>query len=478
MISAALRIPSLRPLFNLYSVVVFFGITYLVLTNCLAILWGNETGLPVLYLMMLVQLAPIFFALSRRHFTYLAFIMIYHFVQLSIPKWILFQDNPKLAQAFPEVVAAMKEQILCTLLLILVYQASRLFLFMGVTEREKFNAMALTRPQVLALCVYVIFVPLFTERLPAWFLSIHFLLFSADLALLFTSVYTGNRWIVEITKIAAVINSIIYFLQLGMMTLMGALVSIGVLVCCLKKKFWMLPFFILAVLTMSAIQTVKGSYRAVIFSEAGAELGLSERIGLLVELFDAKYFQDSDVDLEDDGMGGKKEETVSSAITAGFMRVGDDSLERVLSQTPAKVPFWEGETYSSIPFLFIPRVLWPDKPTRHFWNRFGRTYGVIDNEDYETSVSVSYLAEAYMNFGFTAMYIVAMLVGLLIALVERSAFYILGGHYYFPYIVLLSPLASPASDLGSILNSLWMIYSFFLVGRPFFSRMAKRDEYS
>jgi hypothetical protein len=478
MASAALRVPSLRPIFNPYSVVVAFGVAYVAVTNGLAILWGDETGLPVLYLMMLVQLGPILFALSRRHFTYLAFIMIYHFVQLSIPKWILFQDNPKLAQAFPEVVASMREQILCTLLLILVYQASRMFLFFGVTEREKFNAMALTRPQVLALCAYVIFVPLFTQSLPAWFLSIHFLLFSADLVLLFTSVYTGNRWVVEITKITAVLNSIYYFLQLGMMTLMGALVSIGVLVCCLKKRFWVLPFFVFAVFAMSALQTVKGSYRAVIFSEAGAELGLFERIGFLVELFDAKYFQNSEVDLDDDGVVEKKEETVSTALTSGFMRVGDDSLERVLSMTPSKVPFWEGQTYSSIPFLFIPRVLWPDKPTRHFWNRFGRTYGVIDSEDYETSVSVSYLAEAYMNFGFTAMYLVAMFVGLLIALVERSAFYILGGHYYFPYIVLLSPLASPAIDLGSILNSLWMLYAFFLVGRPIFSRMAQRDEYS
>jgi hypothetical protein len=479
MTSAVLRQPDVRSLFNLYTVSSLGIIAYLALTAYLRIIWGDTSGTPYLFLLMLVQLTPIVIALTRRHFTYLAFIMIYHFIQLSISKWILFRDNPKLVETFPEVLQAIQEQIACTVIIILVYHACRAFLFGGMAERERFNVLTLSRPQVVLLCSYVLFVPLFLHHLPAWFLSIHFLLLSADLALLFTSNYPGNRWIVEGTKVAAVITSVTYFLTTGMMTLMGSLVSIGVLVSCLKKKFWPLPFIVLLVMGMSAIQTVKGPFRVIIFSDMGQELGYGERLAALGELLDVKYLQDDGDDFEDDGGDGEREkETIAGNLISGFMRAGDDSLERVLANTPSKIPFWEGETYMGIPFMFIPRALWPDKPSRHFWNKFGRSYGVLDAEDYQTSVTVSYLAEAYMNFGFTAMYIVSMLVGLLIAVVERSAFYILGGNYYFPYIVLMTPLASPGSDLGSMLNSLWVIYMLFIVGRPFLLKMAQRDEYS
>jgi hypothetical protein len=228
---------------------------------------------------------------------------------------------------------------------------------------------------------------------------------------------------------------------------------------------------------MSAIQTVKGPFRAIIFSEVGESMGSWERFLVLGELLSARYIDEEDPDLFEDEED-KKDDGFGAGLISGFMRAGDDSLERVLSMTPSKVPFWKGETYESIPFMFIPRALWPDKPSRHFWNKYGRVYGVLDNEDYQTSVGVSYLAEAYMNFGFSGMYLVAVIIGFLFALVERSAFFILNGYFYFPYVVLLTPLLMPGSDMGSMLNSLWVIYMVFLIGRPILSRMAQRDEYS
>jgi hypothetical protein len=160
------------------------------------------------------------------------------------------------------------------------------------------------------------------------------------------------------------------------------------------------------------------------------------------------------------------------------MRAGDDSMERVLEYTPERVPFWEGETYASIPFMFIPRALWPDKPTRHFWNKFGRTYGVLSTEDYETSVGISYLAEGYVNFGYHGMYIVAFLVGFLIAICEKYAHVVLGGYFFFPFIILLTPLLAPATDMGSILQSLWILSMFLFAARPVLLTMARRDDYA
>ncbi|MBY0369245.1 hypothetical protein K2X33_01070, partial [bacterium] len=326
---------------------------------------------------------------------------------------------------------------------------------------------------------YVIFVPLFMDYLPSWVLSIHFLLLSADLVLLFTSHSPGNQIIIVVTKAAAILGSAVYFLQTGMMTLMGALVSLIAIMCCLKRRFQLLWVVVAAVMLMSAVQTVKGPFR-VIIGDPVENYSTLERLGILWELLYMKYFDEVDMEFDDDDEedGTSRVEDISSNLISGFLRAGDDSMERVLANTPSKVPFWNGESYASIPFMFIPRALWPDKPSRHFWNKFGRVYGVLSSEDYQTSVGVSYLAEAYMNFGFQGMYLCAMLVGLLFALVERSSVYLLGGYYYLPYMTLLTPLLAPALDLGSMLNSLWMIYAVFLVGRPMLLQMAQRDDYS
>ncbi len=478
MAGATLRKAGVLPLFNPYTLVAILVLGYLAMSVYIRILWGARTGIEYLYLLILLQAVPVFIAFTRRHFTYIAFIMVFHFFQLSLPKWFLFQENPLLVQTFPEVLTAIQEQTFCTLILILVYYACRNFLFSAVAEKERFQLLTLTRAQVVALSCYVLFVPLLLHRLPAWFLSIHFLLLSADLILLFSAQSPGNRGIIVFTQIAAVIGAFNYFLVSGMMTLMGALVSLVVLVLCLKKRFSGLFLVVAAVILLSAIQTVKGAYRMVI-REPSIQLTTSERIGVLWELLSAKYIEGEETEVdEDDEEESDKKEDIGSNLISGFMRAGDDSLERVLAATPNKVPFWGGETYTIIPYMFIPRAFWADKPSRHFWNKYGRLYGVLSPNDYQTSVGVSFLAEAYMNFGLHGMYLVSVIVGFLIAFVERSSFYILGGYFYFPYIVLLTPLLAPGSDLGSILNSLWVIYIVFLIGRPLLLGMAQRDEYS
>lgn len=477
MSGAVLRKPTILPLFNVYTVAGLIAIAYLTVSVYLRLLWGADSGIEYLYYLMLIQLTPVMVAFTRRHFTYISFIMIFHFFQLSLPKWFLLQEDPLLMVNAPEMLLAIKEQIFCTSIIILVYYACRNLLFSAVSEKERFQLLTLSRLQVYFLAAYVLFIPMFLDRFPAWFLSLHFLLLSADVVLLFTSNSPGNEWLMRFTKTAALLGAFNYFLKYGMMTLMGALVSLGALVSCLKKQYKVLSVIVLGVLLMSAIQTVKGPFRVIINSEVGESLPTWDRLLVLGELLGAKYLDDEDTELFDEE-DDKKDESLGSGLISGFMRAGDDSLERVLAMTPSKVPFWKGETYESIPFMFIPRALWPDKPSRHFWNKYGRVYGILDTEDYQTSVGVSYLAEAYMNFGFSGMYLIAVLMGLLFSVVERSAFYILNGYFYFPYIVLLTPLLMPGTDLGSMVNSLWVIYLVFLLGRPVLTRMAQRDEYS
>ncbi len=472
--NAALRKPTILPLFNVYTLAGILVVVYIAVTLFLRMLWRDKPGIEYLYFLTLLQWIPVIIAFTRGHFTYLSFIMVFHFFQLSLPKMFLFAENENLLQTSPYILEAIKEQILCTTIIILVYYSCRAFFFSASAEKEKFQLLTLSRAQVVILSCYVLFVPLFLHKLPAWFLSVHFLLLSADIVLLFTASSPGNEYLVFFTKTAAILGSFNYFLNTGMMTLMGAIIYLCALVACLKKRYTVLSLIVFAVVGMSAIQTVKGAYRQLIFENWTATT--KERLLYLGELLYAKYVEDEDAEIDEED--ADKIDDIGTTLISGFMRAGDDSLERVLEATPSRVPFWKGETYMSIPFMFIPRAFWHDKPTRHFWNKYGRVYGILSEDDFDTSVGISFLAEAYMNFGYTGMYVLSMVMGLLFVLVEKSSFYIMGGYFYFPYIVLLTPLLAPGSDLGSMLNSLWVILAVFAFGRSILLHMARRDDYT
>ncbi|MBY0371930.1 hypothetical protein K2X33_14690, partial [bacterium] len=151
MSSAVLRKPAILPLLNLYTISVLLVIVYLAMSVWLNVLWVGGSGLEYLYYLMLIQAVPVVIAFTRRHFNYIALIMIFHFVQMSLPKWLTINENPKILETFPETVSALQEQAFCTLIMILVYYAARRFMFATVAEKERFQLLTLTRAQVVVL---------------------------------------------------------------------------------------------------------------------------------------------------------------------------------------------------------------------------------------------------------------------------------------------------------------------------------------
>ncbi len=81
--------------------------------------------------------------------------------------------------------------------------------------------------------------------------------------------------------------------------------------------------------------------------------------------------------------------------------------------TPDMVPFLNGESYSVIPQLLIPRIFLPGKVTSHFGNQLlALHYGISDNEeDVVTSVGFGLICEAFANFGYLGCVIVPILLG-------------------------------------------------------------------
>ncbi len=68
--------------------------------------------------------------------------------------------------------------------------------------------------------------------------------------------------------------------------------------------------------------------------------------------------------------------------------------------TPYQVPYWRGETYQTLLWTFVPRFLYPNKPTKTLGNEFGHRYDIIAEEDTWTSINLPHqVIEMFVNFG-------------------------------------------------------------------------------
>jgi hypothetical protein len=88
------------------------------------------------------------------------------------------------------------------------------------------------------------------------------------------------------------------------------------------------------------------------------------------------------------------------------------AFSQVNVMTPTVVPFWNGESYSSIIYKIIPRFLYPDKPNENMGQLFGHKYNFLANDNLTTSMNAPILTEAYMNFGYLGFYIVIIIMAL------------------------------------------------------------------
>lgn len=161
---------------------------------------------------------------------------------------------------------------------------------------------------------------------------------------------------------------------------------------------------------------------------------------------------------------------VDGAIAMGFQTSAGrsanlDLLADVIIRTPSEIPYWGGETYLSLVGAFVPRVLWPDKPTKELGQAFGHRYTYIGTNDVGTAMNLPVLVEFYVNFGLIGVLFGMAIVGCIYSVLERilnnpgqDAILSLIG------VVILVPLANIESDFslgfgGLILNgaALWFV---------------------
>jgi len=89
-------------------------------------------------------------------------------------------------------------------------------------------------------------------------------------------------------------------------------------------------------------------------------------------------------------------------------------LVYVIKVTPTDIPYMSGEPYLPLIYSGIPRAIWPDKPRESIGQMVGHRYGLLDESDFFTSVNTSVLTEAWMNGGWPAVVLAAVVVGIVL----------------------------------------------------------------
>ncbi|MBD2164355.1 hypothetical protein H6G04_08050 [Calothrix membranacea FACHB-236] len=197
----------------------------------------------------------------------------------------------------------------------------------------------------------------------------------------------------------------------------GALANVGfigifmsIVIFYERKRIPIVSIGILLVFFMT-FNIVKGEYRQLTwFGGPYANASPIEKAQLFVDIA-VKYYSNPHKNSKE------KESSTASAMarTAHIILFAN-----IIADTPQRIPYWNGGSYLGFFTKFIPRALWPDKPSEGIGNEFARRYRYVDKKDYSTTVNLPLIAEMYANFGSQGVQIGMAILGALFSLFEQK----------------------------------------------------------
>ena len=170
----------------------------------------------------------------------------------------------------------------------------------------------------------------------------------------------------------------------------------------------------LTALLLVFLQVGKGAFRDAYWSGQETSAGLTERVQFWFEQSASMW-----VEALQSGEGKDTLGLASKSLQRASLLT---QVAHVIDMTPSVVPFQEGETYRFLGVTFIPRFLWPDKPTVNDANKFYQVaYGLTTEKGLAgVSIAVGSLAEGYINFGWIGVTGVMLLVGVVLGIYQRT----------------------------------------------------------
>ena len=141
----------------------------------------------------------------------------------------------------------------------------------------------------------------------------------------------------------------------------------------------------------------------------GEEYGFDERLSVWGKALEGE--------LEGRAQQGIWQETIREAL-ARFDLV--HRFTYVREMTPSFIPYYQGETYSYFLYAWVPRLLWPDKPSASESNQRIDVDYQLKYEWQDSTISIGQLPEAYANFGITGIAVVMALQGIVFAVLDAA----------------------------------------------------------
>jgi hypothetical protein len=231
--------------------------------------------------------------------------------------------------------------------------------------------------------------------------------FNVAIVLLAYAVYgRGRSRAMQVSLYAAVVYAFLVGLTTGMLesALMPLVLMLAVRWHATRRMPWLA--IVVGFVLFGLLNPAKFEYRRQVWY-SGEEYGFNERLSVWGEAVEGEI------------QGSVEEGTWQETIRETLARF--DLVHRfsyVREMTPSFVPFYRGETYSYFLYAWIPRLLWPSKPSASEANqRIDVDYG-LKYEWQDSTTSIGQLPEAYANFGIIGIAVVMALQGIVFAILD------------------------------------------------------------
>lgn len=166
------------------------------------------------------------------------------------------------------------------------------------------------------------------------------------------------------------------------------------------QKRWVISG-VLVLLVATSFRGVAADFRKQVWF-GNAQLSQTERVGVMYRLLISR--------IQERGLVG----TVGDGIAATAGRSANlDLFANVIRRTPSEVPYWNGTTYLSLAGSFVPRFMWPTKPTKELGQAFGHRYRLLHWTNTSTAINLPILVEFFANFSTVGVIIGMLVVGLI-----------------------------------------------------------------
>jgi hypothetical protein len=243
-------------------------------------------------------------------------------------------------------------------------------------------------------------------------------------------------------------------LQLVLLLAAGSIAKVFLFVLLLLLANWLgggrlrASWIVAGLIAALALITLKGvltQYRRAAWF-AGVRLNVAERAQLMGKLVSDQ--------VKTEGVAG----AVATGWEAAISRSATlDLLADAVLRTPREIPYWQGSTYLSLIGIAVPRVLWPDKPTKRLGQDFGHRYSYLEASDQSTSVNLPFLVEFYINFGtfgvFVGMFFTGMVYQLLNITLNRPGQSVLRT---IASMSILIPMLNVESDFSLVFGGIFL----------------------